>query len=90
MKNENQLNTERRALRATQWDTVMIPCDRHLHRRCNRSLYVARGMRRCGSCKNRRADGTRIPSHIRYDHSEQRRWRTLSTRRKHWIDENKI
>ena len=90
MKNENQLDTERRSLRAKLWDQVCIPCDRHPERQCNRSMYVARGMRRCGSCKNRRADGTRIASHIRYDHSEQRRWRTLSTRRAHKIAENKI
>ena len=81
--------TERRALRGDQWDRTWIPCDRHPERRCNRSLYAARGTRRCGSCKNRRVDGTRIPSHIRYDSSEQRRWRTLSTRRWHKIQEYK-
>ena len=90
MKNQDQDNTERHAPRADQWDNGWIPCDRHPERRCNRSLYVARGTRRCGSCKNRRTDGTRVPSHIRYDHSEQRRWRTLSTRLAHKIEENKI
>jgi len=76
--------------RDQKWRSQSIPCRNHPDRRCNRSRYVARGMRRCGSCKNRHANGTRIPSHIRYDHSEQRRWRTRSTRLAHKIDENKI
>lgn len=81
---------DRRAERGHEWDHRLIMCDRHPHRRCNRSLYAARGTRRCGSCKNRRLDGTRIPSHKRYDHSEQRRWRTLSTRTNRKIEEYKI
>jgi hypothetical protein len=67
------------------WDTTFIPCRNHPERRCNRSAFVKRGVRLCGSCKN-----NRTPAHRRYMHSEQRRWRTRSTRRWHRLRENRI
>ena len=76
--------------RAEKWDSEFIFCKNHPERRCNRSDYVNRRHRRCASCKGRRLSGVRIPSRIRWDSSEQRRWRDRSNRRALKIQENKI
>ncbi len=62
-----------RAERITLWDFYQIVCSRHSTRRCNRSAFVRDGSRRCGSCKNRRLDGSRRLSWLRYMQSAKRR-----------------
>jgi hypothetical protein len=44
-----------------------IPCIKHPDRICNRSYYVLSGGRRCGSCRNRRIDGSKRAAYMRYE-----------------------
>jgi hypothetical protein len=77
--------------RKARWNAGERPrCKNHPDRIVNRSQWLKRGLLKCGSCKNRYASSERRPAQRRYDHSEQRRWRTLSRRRYLKIQENKI
>jgi hypothetical protein len=77
--------------RKARWEAGERPrCKQHPDRIVNRSAWLKRGLLKCGSCKNRYASSERRPAQKRYDHSEQRRRRTRSTRLYHKIQENKI
>lgn len=43
--------------RAKRWESEFISCTNHPDRRCNRSRFVRRQERVCGSCHIRKADG---------------------------------
>lgn len=76
--------------REEKWDVEFIACKHHPDRRCNRSDFVNTRARRCGDCKSTtKLDGTMHTAHVRYDLSEQRRWRMKSTRTLKRIKENR-
>jgi hypothetical protein len=51
--------------REVRWQNEVLTCKNHPYRRCNRSLYVRKGMKRCATCEKHRADGSLKPSYLR-------------------------
>jgi len=76
--------------RGEKWDKEFISCKHHPDRRCSRSDYIRRS-RRCGTCKTyKKLNGEYRPAKIRWDSSEQRRWRDRSNRLAKKIRESRV
>ena len=77
--------------RAARWDSEFIPCSKHLDRRCLRSQFVYDRRRCCSRCHHPATKtGALLPSHRRYDASEQGRWIQRSSPRACKIKEHAI
>jgi hypothetical protein len=47
---ERSRGVQAKRRRDRRWRATFIPCPKHLDRRCNRSMFVASGRKRCASC----------------------------------------
>jgi hypothetical protein len=69
--------------RNMRWYGEFIPCAKHPYRRCNRSSFANKNVRRCARCLKRRSDGSLRPAYVRAHRSSEMR-----RRRRNWMITN--
>jgi hypothetical protein len=72
-----------KARRTLQWANGLRPsCRKHPNKTVNRSVWIARGLRKCSGCLGRNAKGEFRPTVSRH-HLKRKRWRKTEDGRKY-------